>query len=334
MNLVYIDQPLQKQWQSLVKNAPYSGFMQSFFWADFKAKTGWQTYKIGISENNKLIGGAIVYKFQFSKNKNFLYIPQGPILPYDQEKYFHTLISEIDKVADLKGENLTTHLRIEPRLNTVPEFFNKFTKAPYNMEPRNTLMIDLHKSEQEILSQMKPKGRYNIKIAQKNNIEITQRSDQKAIEDFLYLYHQTVKRDKFEAKNDQYFQVLIPHLFQTQTGALFFAEYKNEPLATALIIFHGAKVTYFFGASGSEHREKMAPYLLHFKIIREAKKHDYKWYDFLGIAPKNDPEHGWKGLSAFKQKFGGEIFDFIGAYDFVYNQKLYAQFLKESGELK
>ena len=188
MDFGYIDLFLQKSWEGLVKTNPASGYMQSFFWSEFKNMLGWKTFKIGIFDQGKLTGGAVVAKFPFSKNKNILYIPEGPVLPYQDPKskeMFHNLMREIDKIADLKGESLTTHLRIEPKLTKLPAFFGRFQKAPVNQQPLSTLMIDLGKPEQEILEQMKPKGRYNIKVAQKHGVEVYQSTPQAGLSDFL-----------------------------------------------------------------------------------------------------------------------------------------------------
>src|SRR5437764_601769 len=116
MQFDYIDEALRKEWKDLVKSNPASGYMQSFFWTEFQNMLGWTSYKIGIFDDKKLVGGAIVSKFPFSKNTNILFIPEGPVLPYhlsECEELFHALMAEVDKVADLKGNVLTSHLRIE-----------------------------------------------------------------------------------------------------------------------------------------------------------------------------------------------------------------------------
>ena len=311
--------------------------MQSFFWTDFKRQTGWDTYKIGVFEGDVLVGGTVAYKFDFSKTKNFIYIPGGPVLPYEDDKaeeYFHGLMGELDSVVDLKGDQRTTHVRIEPRCAKEPTFFSKFRKAPYNMEPRNTMMLDLSKSKEELLSQMKPKGRYNIKVAERSNVQVMIDDSEVGIQDFLKLYETTTDRNKFEGKDDRYFYNLITHLFKSEQGHLFFAVVDQKVVATALVVFYGDRATYFFGASANEDREKMAPYKLHWEIALFAKQQGYKWYDFWGVAPLDaDSSHGWHGLSQFKRKFGGEEFEFVGAYDFVYNPKLYREFLEESKEI-
>lgn len=339
LTFFHIDEDSQSEWEAFVKKHTTSGFLQSFFWSDFKRSIGWETYKIGMKKDGELIGGAVIMKFHFSKTKNFLYIPEGPVLDYkspDAEEIFHALISEIDAVANLTGDDLTTHLRIEPRLSgdNVPTFFKKFRKAPYNMEPRHTRMLNLDVSEEELLAKMKPKGRYNIKIAQREKVSVrTVELHKKTAELFMEVYEPTTERNKFEGKNLKYFQRLFEHLHATQSGALFIAEYNKKILAAALVILYGNRVTYFFGGSSNKDRNKMAPYLLHWEIARYAKAHVYKWYDFWGVAPPNAKDHGWKGLTQFKEKFGGEFFEYTGAYDFIYNKKLYAEFLKESGEV-
>lgn len=336
MEFKYIGEDLRDQWEALVKANSASGFMQSFFWADLKRRTGWETFKIGVFEDKKLVGGAVILKFHFSKTKNFLYIPEGPVLPYESPKagdYFHGLMSEVDVIANLKEEERSTHIRIDPRLDRVPEFFNKFEKAPYNMEPKNTLMVDLSEGETEILAQMKPKGRYNIKVAEKVGIEVTQDDSRKAVEEFVKIYKETVARKKFSAKKDYYFDFLVDSLAHSGSGTVFSAKYKGKTLASAVVIFYGDRATYFFGASSNTEREKMAPSKLHWEIIRYAKAKNCQWYDFWGIAPDNaDPSHDWYGFTQFKKKFGGKKFTFIGAYDFIYNKKLYEDFLVESGE--
>ena len=203
------------------------------------------------------------------------------------------------------------------------------------MEPRNTLMIDLTQTEKEILNQMKPKGRYNIKMAERHGVTVKIDTSKKAIDTFFLLHQQTAERNKFKGKSRHHFEHLIPLLQKTKHGAVFFAEMQGIPLACALMIFYGDRATYLFGGSSDEHRGKMAPYLLHWEVMRYSKKQGFKWYDLWGISPEKQREkHEWYGLTQFKKKFGGKPFHFIGAYDFVYNQKRYREFIKESKEVR
>lgn len=336
MQFAYIDESRKIEWEKLVSQNPLSGFMQSFFWTNFTNLLGWPTFKIGVFDNNHLIGGAVVTKFKTNNGHNYLYIPEGPVIPYeslDSVKIFDGLIAEIDKIADLKGDSLTSHLRIDPKLTTLPDFFNRFQKAPINLEPLRTLLIDLSKPQEQILAQMKPKGRYNIKIAQRYGLKVTSSNLQSGLNDFLKFYHQTVDRRQFEGKEEKYFVDLVTAVNNPTTAKMFFVKDQENILAVALVIFYGKLATFLFGASSDSSREKMAPYLLHWEIICQAKEMGFHQYDFYGIVPdENELNHPWQGFTAFKKKFGGEQVKYIGAYDFAYNRKLYEEYLKENGE--
>lgn len=337
MHFGYIDDSRQAEWEKLVIQNPANGFMQSFFWTRFTNLLGWPTYKVGVFDNKDLIGGAIITKFATDNGHNYLYIPEGPVLPYSSsqaDKIFDGFIAEIDKIADLTGGSLTSHIRIDPKLTALPIFFKRFQKAPTNPEPLRTLLMDLSLSHEELLTQMKPKGRYNIKVAQRYGLTVTSTDLASGLSDFLKFYHQTVDRRQFEGKDEGYFTHLVDAINNPADAKMFFVKDGQSILAVALVIFYGKLVTFLFGASSDGHREKMAPYLLHWEIICQAKAMGFSAYDFYGIVPdENDVEHAWQGFTAFKKKFGGKEITYIGAYDFVYNQNLYEEYLKESGEI-
>jgi peptidoglycan pentaglycine glycine transferase (the first glycine) len=336
MQFGYIDESRKTEWEKLVSQNPASGFMQSFFWTDFTNLLGWTTFKIGVFENQRLIGGAVITKFKLDNGHNYLYIPEGPVIPYEaskSEKLFESLISEVDKVADLKGEKLTSHLRIDPKLLTLPKYFKRFQKSPIDLEPMRTLIINLSLSKEEILAQMKPKGRYNIKVAQRHGLSIASSDLRSGLNDFLKFYRQTVNRKQFEGKDEKYF-IDLANATDAKTARMFFAKDGHEILAVAIIIFYGNTATFLFGASSDSSREKMAPYLLHWEIICQAKEMGFQEYDFYGIVPdENDLDHPWQGFTTFKKKFGGKEIKYIGSCDFIYNQKLYKEYKKTAEEI-
>jgi len=93
------------------------------------------------------------------------------------------------------------------------------------------------------------------------------------------------------------------------------------------MMFFGNTVTYLHGVSGNEDRNVMAPYLLHWQIIREVKKMGYDSYDFWGIAPPQAGEdHPWAGITRFKKGFGGRAISYMGAFDLVFNPLWYGAY--------
>jgi len=333
MILKYLGKEYQREWEDLTKNNPVTGFMQSFYWAEFQNLIGWETYKIGIFDKNKLIGGAIIGKYSHYKDYNFLFIPEGPVIPYqttEGEKMFQLLVGEIDKIINLEGKQRTSHLSIEPKLIKVPNYFSRFIKTSVDRQPLKTSLLDLYQTEEQILKKMKPKGRYNIKVAVRHKVKIFSKDPTEGLKLFLPLYKSFVKKHKIEGKDNDYFESLAYVLSKNISGKFYFACCQDQILATVLVVFYGNTATYLFGASTDINKKVMAPYLLHWEIIKELKRLGYKWYDWYGVSPdEKDENHPWLGFTKFKKKFGGQEVKYIGGYDFVYNDKLYQKYLWE-----
>jgi peptidoglycan pentaglycine glycine transferase (the first glycine) len=275
-----------------------------------------------------VVGGALVMTYSFAPNTCFYYIPEGPVLPEDEasaEQVFLKTMAFVEAKRE-KDPSVVSHLRIEPRWETLPHFVRGFQEAHEWMEPRNTLCIDLSPSEETILARMKPKGRYNIGVARRRGVVVVEDVSSQGIEDFLRIYEETVDRQNLNGKDPSYFRTLIPALVGMQSGSVFFAELDGSRLAAALVVYFGDRATYFYGASRAEHRDAMAPYLLHFEIMCKAKALDYRWYDLWGVAPQSQPSHAWANISVFKRKFGGVDISLVPTLDFIYCPAAYREF--------
>jgi len=331
----YIKEEYQEAWEKLVQQNPYSGFHQSFDWASFKRDEQWDTYKIGLfTKKKELIAGAVIHQFTFSNGTNFLYIPEGPVINYKNEqelkKQWKVLRKEIFTLADSKKDMKTTHLRIEPRADKLPTwFFEGFEKASVNLQPKYTQVINLETAEEEILAAMKQKGRYNIKVAKKHGVKVTKEQlNEATLNSFYSLYKQTFKRNKFEGKGKKFFDNYQRNC--SEFSKVFMAHKEDQLLAAAIMVYYGDRVTYLYGASSTEYRKFMAPYLLHFQAMIDGKNQGFKEYDFWGIArDAEDKEHDWHGITRFKKQFGGEQKNFLGAFDYVFKKELYEEFLSK-----
>jgi peptidoglycan pentaglycine glycine transferase (the first glycine) len=130
-----------------------------------------------------------------------------------------------------------------------------------------------------------------------------------------------------EAKPPRYFRTLVSMLLPLKQVSVFFASYQGRRLATALVVYFGRRATYFFGGSLARYRRVMAPYLLHFEIMRTAKAMGYEQYDLWGVAPENAPDHPWQNISVFKRKFGGLELNLVPTLDYVYDHAAYNRYV-------
>jgi lipid II:glycine glycyltransferase (peptidoglycan interpeptide bridge formation enzyme) len=325
-------------WDTLLQATPDTGFMQSSWWAEFRTTAGFEHFGIMLKDGPDILGGAVVLKFTYADDHCFYYVPEGPVLPADEAVAAAVFEKVLEAIEDRRRteQQTVSHLRIEPRWQRLPGFVSGFRPVPpfsdVFFEPRNTLCIDLRASEEAILAQMKPKGRYNIRVARRHGVSVVEDASDRGLADFQSIYEETAARQGMEAKPADYFQALLSLLSSRRHGSMFFAQYHGTRVAAAVVVYFGRRATYFFGGSLDRHREVMAPYLLHFEIMRAAKALGHEWYDLWGTAPEDEPDHPWHDISVFKRKFGGVPLDLVPTLDYVYDAAAYGHYLAAEAE--
>ena len=323
-----------EEWDRFVEASPDSGFMQTSWWAEFRSMCGYGCFGVKIREQGAIVGGAVVMKRSFDGRHAFYLVCDGPLLPSDPEpagEVFSAILSVIEKHRASEPKTVA-HLRIEPRWQKLPPFVNAFRALPRGgdryAEPRDTLWIDLRPSIDEILRQMKPKGRYNVRVAERHGVRVREDMTPAGLEDFLRIHAQTYARHGIAGYSQSYFRTLLSMLRVRRQLSIFFAEHEGKRLATALVIFFGRRATYFFGGSLAEERHVMAPYALHFEIMRRAQERGCEWYDLWGVDPIATSRGFWDGISTFKRKLGGVEVSLPPTLDLVFDSSGYDSFLR------
>jgi lipid II:glycine glycyltransferase (peptidoglycan interpeptide bridge formation enzyme) len=329
-------------------------FLQSWEWGEFQKKIREKIWRLGVlDDNGSLVAAATIIKKRLPFGKSYFYCPRGPVVndqlsiipPASQAKalragnyqlVFDFLFSEIKKIAE--SENVI-FLRFEP--SAIIHNLSFIIQKTIDTQPSKTLILDLSKSENELLKEMHPKTRYNIKLAGKKGVKIIE-AGRDRFEDFWNILDQTAGRDKFRPHGRGYYGAMLgvdknfinplnppfeggqknnTPLAKGGAGGfikLFFAEYKNKLIAAGIFSFFGDTATYMHGGSINEFREAMAPYLLQWEVIKKAKAEGYKSYDFYGI-----DEEKWPGVTRFKKGFSGLEKNYSGTFDLVIDKGWY-----------
>jgi lipid II:glycine glycyltransferase (peptidoglycan interpeptide bridge formation enzyme) len=185
--------------------------------------------------------------------------------------------------------------------------------------PPYTALIDLTLWEEEILKTMKPKGRYNIKVARKKWVVVEQ-VDMHIwnITKFHKLMNETTVRDSFAGNTLEYYKVFLESLENVQ---MFFAYHEEEIIAAGIFVVEWDVMTYYYGASSNHKRNLMAPYLLQWTAIEHAMKRGCKTYDFLGVAGDDEKNSSLAWVTDFKMKLSPQKTLVSGSSLFV-NKKL------------
>jgi len=316
--------PLQvhhrEAWDALVASHPASGFMQSWGWSDFKALEGYTVVRLGLFAKETLCGGGIAYTFPSLAEAGLAVMPDGPVLDWEApgaSAEFRALVSAFRNSA--AGRRVVA-LRVEPRLEAAPELLRDLPRAPVDLVPDETLLVDLH-PEPEMLARMKPKGRYNARLALRRGVEVVSSVDPTDVHEFHFILEQTARYQDFRLEPKRFFINLVQALFP-RMGRFTFARYKGITLAAALTVRHGRTVTYLYGGHLPLFPDVMASYALHWHILREAAREEYRLYDFYGYVPPGRPDHPYDRFSRFKEKFGGRSVRWIGSRDVVFHDRL------------
>ena len=303
-------------------------FLQSPEWARFQEMNGREVVRTE--------SGAYGFVHTLPIVGSYLYLPRFPsgnisdpqsdlkglVLLAQQEKFgwirvepeTEEVLHVCEHVISLRGENERIRLM----------------KAPHDMQPRETFVVDISKSEEELLVQMKAKTRYNVRLAEKKGVRIFMTREKKYQDIFLTLIEATVKRQNILPHPKSYYEKMIA-VFSEERLMLFVAEYEGVVLAANLVLFAGDTATYLHGGTSDTHREVMAPVLLQWEQMREAKRRGCVWYDFGGVSVSVEINNhqskiaAWEGITRFKLGFSPDTIQraFPGCYDIVVDWKRY-----------
>lgn len=305
-------------WDTFTQASTSGCFMQSWAWADFKQLEGYQTFRYGVFEQKRLVGGCIFYFYPRSHSANLLAAPGAPILLADLAASAMSLI--LNQAAKLARELGAIALRIEPLISEKPRYLKEFVRAPADLMPSETLLIDLRPSSAEILASMKPKGRYNIKLSQRHSVSTQFTTDSQSIPVFYEIFWETVKRQEFFGEPYRFFINLCQTLFLANVAEVGFAYWQGEVLAAVLVVYWGDRATYLYGGRRAAHSQVMASYALHWAAMQRAKARGCRFYDFYGYT--RNSQHSYAKFSQFKGQFGGAVMKTIGAHDYFFYDRL------------
>lgn len=338
------------------KIAPPSSFLQTPFWAGFKRAHGWHERHFIVDESFFLS----VLVRPLARFMSIAYVP----LPFDSRpldgergEYLSCLSASLKPYLP----HSTVFIRFDPPWCTVipnahcgpdgqcegPDegqgCVDSFpappgkpaVRAASNTQPPDTVILDLTRSEDALLAQMKPKWRYNVKLAEKKGVTIRflegESGATEGIDIFYGLYLDTAKRDGIAVHSKAYYSSLVRRAAEYRaTGfdkpvsvRVYIAEHEGLALASIITLFCGEEAVYLYGASSSEKRNLMPAYALQWKAIRDAARSGCARYDFYGIPPTDDPAHPMCGLYRFKTGFGGSIVHRVGSWDIPLNAPAY-----------
>jgi lipid II:glycine glycyltransferase (peptidoglycan interpeptide bridge formation enzyme) len=364
--------------------------LQSWRWGEFKGVTGWSPYRVALyppgvadalrdsragqgSEPEPLVCGQVLFRTvpRLPVPVSVAYVPRGPVYfpgsqrdPYAERAFWRAVHIECKRRGAI-------FLKVEPDVpldadandngNQAGERLAALGFRPAGrLQPQRTWALDIAESEDALLKGMKPKTRYNIRLAGRRGVQVYRASTMEHLRGFYSLLQVTGERDEFGVHDFYYYEQLWRIFGPEGDNSMIVllaghpdeAERAAGPIAGLVAFRFGRQAIYMYGASDNRGREHMPNYLLQWEAITWAKEHGCTVYDFWGIpdAPAEEGEDGaigtggeggdvsptntrsgLRGVYWFKKGFGGRAVEYPGAYDYVYNPLLYRLWLRWRG---
>jgi peptidoglycan pentaglycine glycine transferase (the first glycine) len=334
------------EWDGLLARLPDAHVLQAWDWGECKARFGWtverRTWEDG--KGNATAAAQILRRTARAGpfSASLYYVPKGPHLDWRDSSARAAVLSELESLA--RGDR-SIQIKIDPDLllgSGIPGAYADAPDAigaetaralsergwrysPEQIQFRNTVLLDIRPEESALLSAMKPKTRYNIRLAQKHGVTV--RPGTEADLPLLYrMYAETADRDSFVIRSEEYYRETWGTMMRAGRAQPLIAEVEDLPVA-ALVLFHFAdRGWYLYGMSRALHREKMPNHLLQWEAVRWLKTRGYAYYDLWGAPDEFSSTDPMWGVFQFKLGFGGALTRTIGAWDFAPSRLRYAAY--------
>ena len=362
-----------QNWNMVLSNLPNPHFLQSYEWGQVKAKYGWTPFYAVWGANGEfkiekdftllssfvfpIVAATMILKKQilsrgFVAHLSILYAPKGPLFDWKDAALQTRVLNDLQSFAKKQS---AIFLKIDPDIvigrgvpnsegdvteNSGQAVRSELTRRGWvyssdQIQFQNTVLIDLSATEEEMLARMKPKTRYNVRLAEKKGVTVRAGT----VDDLpmLYkMYAETSIRDGFVIRDENYYMTVWKLFMQNverltlnvPTCIPLIAEVNNEPVAAIFLFMFAGRAYYVYGMSRNLHREKMPTHLLQWEAMKRAKANGCSAYDLWGAPEEiNESDSMW-GVYRFKEGLGGEVVRTLGAYDFAPNKlwyKLYAE---------
>jgi lipid II:glycine glycyltransferase (peptidoglycan interpeptide bridge formation enzyme) len=276
-----------------------------------------------------------------------LYVPKGPILhDWGNERLRRRVV---DDLRDFSKQKQAIFIKIDPDVRegtgiigdqneivdpvgqvVLDDLLHRGWKySDEQVQFRNTVIIDLTTSEEEILSRMKQKTRYNVRLAGRKGVKV-RLGGMEDLASVYNMYAETSVRDGFLIRDQDYYYAAWGNFLQAKMADLFIAEVDGKPVAALILYYFAGKAWYLFGMSYKLHREKMPSYLLQWEAIKSAKARGCTVYDLWGAPDVFDSSDPMWGVYRFKEGLGGQVVRHIGAWDLPirpFYYRIYTQFM-------
>ena len=309
----------REKWDEFVTSHPEANFLQSWDFYEFHQSRGKEVVRrIAVDDQGEIIA-AYAGVVETAKRGRHLAIAGGPILDWQNRELVNLIFNDIRVMGH---DHNCVFVRVRPQLERSADSLRLMRElgarpAPMYLSVEFAGVLDLEKSEEELLKNMRQRLRRALRKAEKNGITIEKSTDPHAIHEFYQIQLQTAGRHGFVAFSEDFLTKQFAALAKHGEAVLYSAKYQGETLAQNFMIFYGNEASYHYGVSSELGTKLSGAPLLHMEAMRDARKRGIKRYNFWGIVEQDEIHHRFYGVSCFKRGFGVDELRYTPAHDLV-----------------
>lgn len=305
-------------WDGFVKSHAEANFLQSWDFYEFHISRGKKVVRRLAYDGEKIVG-AYAGVVETAKRGRYMAIAGGPILDWKNRKLVQAIFDDIREQGKKAG---CVFVRVRPQLELSDASLKLMTelglkRAPMYLSVEFAGVLDLQKSEEEILAGASQGFRRKLRKAAKNDIEITADTSDEAIREFCRLEKLHAERQKYVAFSSSFLTRQFEAFRKHDEVIIYTAKKDGETLAQNFMIFYGPEASYHYGVSSELGTRYSAAPLLHMKAMEEARRRGCIRYNLWGIVEPDEKSHRFYGVSEFKRSFGCEELRYTPAHDMI-----------------
>jgi peptidoglycan pentaglycine glycine transferase (the first glycine) len=317
----------RKLWNDFVERSIHCNLTQTYEWGELMQELHAEPLHIGVTDEEGQLCAVmllLISKLPLMRIPYF-YAPRGPVIDDPTSPAMTVLLNFVKAEAHKRGACM---LKIEPDAQDGDTQWltslqaRGFRPNPYANHLRREWVLDVHPSEQELLSKMHKKTRQYIRTSSRTGVSIRSGNLQEDIDTFHDLYIQTGQRSDFNVLPKSFYARMLE--LYGENAAFFIAEYEGKPVAAAMILRLGQWCWNMYEAASEQSRELRINYFLQWQRILWAKAQGCRYFNFRGIPDKLEEGQELYGVYNFKRGFGGFDIRYLQTHDLVYRPISYA----------
>lgn len=331
-------QPINERaaWSQALLALPAPHLLQSWEWGEVKAQTGWAAQRLlwlQPTTGRPAAAASLLVRRISRLPWGVAYVPKGPVLDWQDPAAVELALAGVEAAA---RQRRAIFVKIDPDVDPASPAGQQLVASlrrrgwqpsAEQIQFRNTALLNLAAGEEALLASMKPKWRYNIRLAERRGVQVRIGSPAD-LPTFYALYAETGGRDGFIVRPFDYYQQTWLRFMQPADGlspwaALLLAEVEGDAVAGLILFGFGATAWYLYGASSERQRNLMPNHLLQWEAMRLAIARGCAVYDLWGAPDVLEESDALWGVWRFKEGFGAQFAPHIGAWDYPANRPLY-----------